>query len=224
MDAAVRPAAGAKPAGFADLLARTSYYVAASQQEREEIYRLRHRAYVREGAYDPNATGLIHDAIDEMPHVRVIGVRVDGELMASMRICILSAEHPEGAASGFFPDIVMPLLEQGNIIADGNRFVADPDRARNPWLAWAAVRLNFIFGMHFGAHFGIGTPRSEHCAFYRRLFDCRMWAEPRFGWGLKKPVALMGLDFPSSLAYVRRRYPLLQPVEGEVAAILQSAA
>ena len=215
MDAAVRRTADAEPSGFADLMGRTSYYV-ATPAEREEIYRLRYRAYVGEGAYPPSESGLITDHLDAAPHARVVGVRVDGDLVASLRLVVISAAHPESSATAIFPEVIRPLLDAGKVLVDPNRFVADPEVRRDPRRPFVVARLGFMAVQHFGADIGLATPRAEHCAFYRRLFACEMLAEPRLGWGLKKPVGLMAAPYETTLAHVRRRYPFVEATDAEL--------
>lgn len=209
-----------RTSGYEALLPRIGYYLAVTAAEREEIYRLRYRAYVAEGAYPPNETGIISDHLDQAPNVHVVGVRVDGELAAAIRLCVISSAHPDSSAAAIFPEVVGPMLAAGKVLVDPNRFVADPDRAeKDPRLPFVVARLGFMAVQHFRADVGLATPRAEHCAFYRRLFGLEMLAEPRLGWGLKKPIALMGASYEATLAHVRRRYPFVEASAAELAAL-----
>ena len=99
---------------FADrvlrLLERVEYRRADSPADKAAIYRLRHDAYMRAGTVEPKASGMFHDAMDEKDNAWMIGLFMDGELAAALRLHIsasLRAPLPELAS---FPDLIEPHL------------------------------------------------------------------------------------------------------------------
>src|SRR5262245_55584285 len=103
------------------------------------------------------------------------------------------------------------MLDQGKVVVDPARFVADPDRARRmPELPYVTLRLAYMACEYFNADLGLAIVRPEHQAFYRRVFLHKTIAEPRMFPGLLKPVGLMAADFPTLKEKVFVRYPMMR--------------
>lgn len=194
-----------------ELLDKIDYRLAETDADREAIYRLRYRAYLNEGAIEPNPTGMVTDPHDTKSNSWVFGIHVDGELSASIRISVASPVYPTSPSVDVFPDILGPELERGKIIVDPTRFVADPDRARRlPELPYVTVRLGYVACCHFNADIGLATVRAEHRAFYRRVFLQQPMCEPRAFPGLLKPVGLMAADYREIQERVYARFPFMR--------------
>jgi len=193
------------------LLDRVDYRLVETEAERDEVYRLRYRAYLREGAVDPNPTQRVTDRFDDAPNSWIFGVHLDGELVSSLRITVASPAYRECPSTDVFPELLTPELDRGKVLIDPTRFVAEPARAnRFPELPYITLRLAFVACAYFEADLGLATVRAEHQAFYRRLFMHQSISEPRDYPGLKKPIALMAVDFPAMRDKVFQRYPFLR--------------
>jgi hypothetical protein len=194
-----------------DPLDQVDYRLARTPEERDEIYRLRYRAYLREGAIQPSADGRVIDQFEEAPNAWTFGVYFHGELYSSIRISVLTSEWRMSPSVELFGDVLHPELDKGKIFIDSTRFVADPEKARNfPELPYVTVRLGSMAGVHFNADYGLAIVRPEHQAFYRRVFLHETWCEPRLYPGLVKPVGLMAAHLPTVRDRVLARYPFLR--------------
>ncbi|MBB1090276.1 hypothetical protein HUU61_03135 [Rhodopseudomonas palustris] len=193
-----------------ELFDKVDYRLAETEAEHDEIYRLRYRAYLKEGAIDPNASGRVRDRFDDLPNSWVFGVYLSGELASSLRISVASPQFRDCPSMDVFPDLIGPELDKGKVIVDPTRFVADPVRANHPELPYITLRLAFVACAYFNADLGLATVRAEHQAFYRRLFMHRSISQPRDYPGLKKPIAMMAVDFPAMRDKVFARYPFLR--------------
>jgi len=194
-----------------DLLDQVDYRLAETPEEKEEIYRLRYRAYLREGAIQPTSDQRVTDQYEDAPNAWTFGVYVQGELYSSIRVSVLTSEWRMSPSVELFGDVLHPKLDQGLVFIDSTRFVADPEKARNfPELPYVTVRLGSMAGVHFNADFGLAIVRAEHQAFYRRLFLQETWCEPRLYPGLVKPVGLMAAHLPTVRERVLARYPFLR--------------
>lgn len=201
--------------GF-ESLDRTTYQVARTEAEKEDIYRLRYRAYLREGAIDPTESGILSDAYDLQPNTCSVAVRFDGQLVGGIRINMLSRSERRTSAGNTFPELIAPYLDAGNFICDPNRFVAEPALAdRIPELPYLVTRVAIVAAVQFGAKYGLATPRAEHYAFYRRVLNAKTLATPVMYPGLTKPIGLMIQETAVSLAYLQTRYPFMAPRAGE---------
>jgi hypothetical protein len=194
-----------------DLLDQVDYRLAETPAEKEEIYNLRYRAYLREGAIRPSAEQRIADQFEDAPNAWTFGVYLNGELHSSIRISVLTSEWRLSPSVELFGDVLHPQLDAGRIFIDSTRFVADPEKAgKFPELPYVTVRLGSMAGVHFNADFGLAIVRPEHQAFYRKVFLQETWCEPRLYPGLVKPVGLMAAHLPTVRERVLARYPFLR--------------
>ncbi len=194
-----------------DLLDQVDYRLAETPQEKEEIYNLRYRAYLREGAVAESPEQRVTDQYDDLPNSWTFGVCIQGELCSSVRISVLTSEWRESCSAEAFGEILHPRLDRSEIIIDPARFVADPDKARRiPELPYVTLRLAYMACEYFNADLGLAIVRAEHQAFYRKVFLHETIAEPRFFPGLLKPVGLMAADFPALRDKVFERYPMMR--------------
>jgi len=191
-----------------DLLDRLDYRRIETDDEREQIFRLRYEAYLREGAITPNFTKKLYDRFDDAENSWTFGLHVEDRIVSSIRICISSPAHPIVPALEVFPDLLEPEIARGKIIMDSNRFVADANIARAfPELPYISVRLAYVASAYFDADIGTATARREHQAFYRRVFGLKPVCEPRPYPTVTKPLSLMMVDCRSVRQKILIRYP-----------------
>ena len=194
-----------------ELLDQVDYRLMETDADRNAIYRLRYDAYLKEGTIQPNPSRMVTDRYDMMPNSWTFGVYFEGVLSSSIRISIGSAAHPETPSMDVFPDLLKPELAAGKVYVDPTRFVADTAQARRfPELPYLTVRLAYVACSYFNADLGLATVRSEHQAFYRRVFMHEPLTGPREYPGLIKPICLMAVDFPEMRDKVFARYPFLR--------------
>jgi len=199
------------PARSTNLLEHVDYRRIETPEEREDIYRLRYRAYLREGAIMPSETGKVTDRYDELLNNFTFGIYINGELCSSIRISVLTSEWRGSPSSEMFSDLLHPELERGKLIVDPTRFVADPDKAKRfPELPYVTVRLGYVACGYFNADIGLANVRPEHRAFYRKVFLQQPWGEPRLYPGLIKPVGLVAARYPEIRETVFQRFPYMR--------------
>src|SRR3984893_2624109 len=210
----MRPAAEpttAVPGRSSDLLDQIDYRLAQTPEEKEEIYNLRYRAYLREGAIRPSADERVIDQFDDAPNAWTFGVYFQGALHSSIRVSVLTSEWRMSPSVELCGDVLHPELDKGLVFSDSTRCVADPEKGRSlPELPYVTVRLGSMAGVHFHADYGLAIVRPEHQAFYRRVFLQETWCEPRLYPGLVKPVGLMAAHLPTVRERVLVRYPFLR--------------
>lgn len=206
-EAATAPAA---PYG-ATLFQRTDYRLAETDEDKDGVYRLRHRAYVHAGLMDPVAGGRVVDPYDDAPNAWTFGVHVDGDLCGSVRLHLLASACRTSFATQLFGDVLHPRLDRGEVFVDAARLAVDPEAAhRHPELPLLIVRLAYLACAHFEADTGLAQVRSDHQAFYRRIFRHRPITEPRAFPGVTRAVSLLAADFRSDREKVMERYPIMR--------------
>ncbi|MEW6640763.1 MAG: hypothetical protein AB1586_09690 [Pseudomonadota bacterium] len=191
-----------------DILNHVDYRLAETDADKDEIYRMRYRAYLNEGAIEPRADGRLTDRFDDRMNSWTFGIYIDGVLASSIRISVATPDNPVTPAVDAFPDLLEPELARGKIIVDPNRFVAEPARARRfPELPYVTVRLGYVACAYFQADLGTATVRKEHQAFYRRVFLQNPLCEPRPYPTLTKPLSLMAAEYAVVRDRIFERYP-----------------
>jgi hypothetical protein len=194
-----------------DPLEHVDYRLAETPEEKDKIYGLRYRAYLREGAILPLESQRVTDRYDDAPNAWTFGVYLHGELYSSIRVSVLTSKWRESPSCDNFGDILHPELDRGRIIVDPTRFVADPEKAKAfPELPYVTVRLGWLACGHFNADIGLASVRPEHRAFYRKVFLQQPRGEPRLFPGLLKPVGLMAADYPAIREKVFQRFPYMR--------------
>ncbi len=58
------------------LLDQVDYRLAQTPEEKEEIYNLRYRAYLREGAVEPPPTRRVTDQYEDLPNAWTFGIYI----------------------------------------------------------------------------------------------------------------------------------------------------
>jgi hypothetical protein len=213
------------PERSADPLEHVDYRLAETAEEKDTIYHLRYRAYLREGAILPSESERVTDRYDDLPNNYTFGVYFRGELCSSIRISVLTSEFRGSPSSEMFSDMLHPELDRGRVIVDPTRFVADPDKAKRfPELPYVTVRLGWVACAHFNADIGLANVRPEHRAFYRKVFLQEPWGEPRLYPGLIKPVGLMAADYPAIRDRVYQHFPYMRSSAFERRVLFQRSA
>src|SRR5690242_16871146 len=96
-----------------ELLNSVDYRLVETAEAREQIYRLRYRAYIAEGAVEPRADHRLTDRFDDLPNTWIFGVYFDGVLASSIRVSVATPEHPTSPSVDAFPDVLQPSLAKG---------------------------------------------------------------------------------------------------------------
>lgn len=193
------------------LLQRVDYRRADSSEERSAIFRLRHEAYLREGAIAPRLSGEFTDPFDDQDNAWIFGVYVDGKLASSIRLNITLPGTTGFPTLEVFPDALGEDVTAGKCFIDPTRFVADRAASRLfPELPYVTVRLPWMASEYFSADVLLAAVRSEHQAFYKRLLGHQVLCAPRPYPNLQKPISLMTLDYRAAREGVHRRYPFFR--------------
>ena len=93
-----------------DLLDQVDYRLAQTPEEKEEIYSLRYRAYLREGAVKESPEQRVTDQYDDLPNSWTFGVFFHGELYSSVRISVLTSEWRQSCSNEAFGEILTQFV------------------------------------------------------------------------------------------------------------------
>lgn len=193
-------------------------------KEKEQILRLRHAAYAREGALSARGLEVFKDSSEASESGKTFGLYIDGELASSIRIHLATPAAPACPAMSAFSDVVRPMLDAGMKVVDPTRFVVDAEFVRQyRKLPYLTVRLAWMACVHFSADILLATAGARQQVFYRGLFGHHVVSAARRYPPLAEPIGLMALDVQDERERVMRRYPYLRSTEGERNSLFGSA-
>lgn len=191
-----------------DFLRRVEYRLARTDEQRNNIYKLRYDANLKEQTILPNPSGMLEDRFDDVINGFNVGVFLDGKLAAALRLHLLSPSYPDSPLVYAYPDLVRPRVKAGFRIVDITRLAADFAIARSePYLAYATVRLSMLMCEHFEADLILAAVRREHIPFYRREFQATQLSEARPYPTLIKPLCLFEIDYKANGHAIVARHP-----------------
>jgi hypothetical protein len=196
----------------AGLFDRLDYRLIETPEDRDAVYAMRYRAYLHGGLISPSESQRIIDVYDEAPNAWIFGVYLDGELCSSLRLHVLTSAAPMSYTTELFGDVLNSRLDRGEVFVDPARFAADPDKTQGfHELPYLTLRLAYLACDHFNADLGLAMVRTDHQAFYRRVFLHETLTEPRPfpGWHSRK-VVLMASDFATLRERVLTRFPIMR--------------
>jgi hypothetical protein len=199
------------------LFDRVDYRLIETPEERDSVYLMRYRAYLHGGLISPSESRRIVDHYDDAPNAWIFGIYLDGELCSSIRLHVLTSEGRMSYSTELFGDVLDSRLDRGEVFIDPARFAADPEKAKRfPELPYVTLRLAYLACDYFNADTGLAMVRTDHEAFYRRVFLHETISEPRAfpGWHSRK-VVLMASDFRMLRERVLERFPIMRSSAAE---------
>ena len=208
------------------LFDRVDYRLIETPEEQDQLYLMRYRAYTRGGLIPTSGSERYSDRYEDAPNAWTFGIYVDGDLYSSIRLHVLTSEQRMSCTTDLFGDILHPRLDRGEVFIDPARFAADPEKSqRFPELPYLTVRLGYMGCDHFNADTGLSMVRTDHQAFYRRVFLSETIAGPRPfpGW-TSMQVALMATDFRTVREKVLTRFPIMRSSAFERRMLFQRTA
>lgn len=179
---------------------------------RDQIYALRHRAYLREGAIEPHPSGRFSDAYDEQPNHVLWALFDESRLVGSLRSTwLIPGSAPSIPERDCFPEAIERRLPPGARLISGNRLVTEP-RPSDVAATYATELLKHHLALMPGrADFALAAVRANHLRFYRNILLMECISEARIYPGLKCPMFLLAAEISRSLFPIWRRTPALCP-------------
>jgi hypothetical protein len=191
-----------------DILASVSYQRVHPEVIDDPVYRLRYRAYTREGFMDHNPDEVCVDELDGTANSMCFGVYIEDELVSSLRLHHITGHRRQSPSMKVFPDLLDPMLDAGMSFIDPSRFTADHEASlAYPALPFLTLRLAAMASIHFGVDQCLALVRPEHAAFYKRVFGSEQIGDARAYPGLHFPVCLYGARIGTIRSRVFQRFP-----------------
>lgn len=155
-----------------------SYRLMTSEEDLDQVFRLRHDAYKAAQHIEGTDDGKWTDPSDNCPSASIVGVFVDGELAASVRLHSLKDLHARSSAIQAFPDLLEPRFKAGRSFTDTNRLCCDVKLLNKcKALPLATMRVTGMHGYFFDSDYSLAAVRDQHEAFYKRILGAKRWNE-----------------------------------------------
>lgn len=196
-----------------------SYEVMRTEDQLEDIFRLRHDTYKHAGYIHGNPDGRLRDELDLSPNVFNVAIRLSGVLVGCIRLHKMTSEFRDSCAIEVFPDEINPKLDAGAIIIDASRNCCDPSFAsRSYGLPLAVLRASVMLSVHSNADWMLATCKQSHSSFFRRLMGGQHWHdEGKLYMGLDRETVIDLLatssDFMKHSIMTKQQYFLSTPEE-----------
>ena len=174
-----------------EALKHVRYKIVTDGRDLEEVYRLRYKCYRAERSIAENERGIMTDAFDETANCVHVAVEMDGKILASVRLHLMSKLSLTSPTLEVFPEILEDI-KRGQTVLDSTRFVIDrAARKQRVPLHFLVLRIPFLATMFYDIDVALAPVRAEHTAFYRRYLGYELEMEPRSYPGLRKPIQLL---------------------------------
>jgi hypothetical protein len=198
------------------LLERVEYRRITASDDFIDIERLRRNSYEAKTFVDSEKFGSFLDESDGSDDCYVIGVYIDEQLVSTVRLHIVTAEHLHGPSVKLFPDAAMKLLQNGETLIDPSRFASDPVAMwKYPSIPLLTLRAAAMAIEYFSADYCMSVVREDTKAFYKRCLGAVELSSSSFVDGYSVPLIIMTSRIADIREKVATRFPFFksQPYE-----------
>jgi hypothetical protein len=201
---------------LSDFSTRVVYKLARSHAERDAIFKLRYRSYVRTGLTTANSFGRYIEPADHAANAHLVGLRIGQRLVSSLRLQIGTATSTNFSSLALFPDLLGPLVKSSKTVVDMSCVATEgespPTDALLPYLV---LRAWIVAAEHFHADYISAAVRPQHQIFYKRALGCDLHSELRQLPHQQTSVGLVTLNFVSLATQLYEKLPFLRSTAHE---------
>ncbi|MGB7301901.1 MAG: hypothetical protein WA888_24140 [Burkholderiaceae bacterium] len=189
---------------------------------RDEVFRLRYRAYTNEGEIPDNRSGMFADEYDDAPNQVSWALFMGNDLVGTVRSMFFSPAAevllPEHKVYG---DIIPRVLPYNARVVSGNRFAIDPAYvSMGKRLTFQLLKHHIMVALVNG-DWAIAAVKKHHQAFYERVMRLTPASEPRYYDEMNSSFTLMVANVLDKYASVCARHPSLRPNTSDLAFLKQ---
>jgi hypothetical protein len=149
-----------------------------TEEEVEQVFRMRHDAYKAAKHIDGIESGIWTDQADTCPSASLVGVYVGGDLAASIRLHRLDSLDAQSTAVTVFPNEMATRFKTGVTCSGTNRLSCDARFLKKfKALPLATIRVTGLHAYHYGCSYSLAAVRDQHEPFYKRILGAKRWNE-----------------------------------------------
>ncbi|TQX86281.1 MULTISPECIES: N-acyl amino acid synthase FeeM domain-containing protein [Rhizobium] len=191
-----------------EVLDHIEYRRVETQEDMEEVARMRYRAYKLANILTLDGAKLI-DAVDFDDHAYVFGVYFDERLISTVRIHHVTPDHRISITRDMYPKEIDAFLDSGMTLIDPVRFAADPEIiGEMPALPYLTLRIASMAADYFDADRVLQLVSPQHAPFYKRVFSADTVVPAQMGVGKYNiPLTLMATRTREVRTALYERFP-----------------
>lgn len=195
---------------------RVTCRLAVSHVERDAIFKLRYRSYLRAGLISQNSFGRYLEHADHAANTCLMGLYVERKLVSSLRLQMGSPITPSFSSLEHFPNVLEPLQRSNKTVVDLSCVATDGELARQyVWLPYVILRCWIVAAEYFDADYIAAAVRPQHQVFYKRALDCELHSELRPLPHQFTSVGLVTFNFAKSAKHLYENLPFLRSTPSE---------
>ena len=203
-------------ASMVSLLDRVEYRRVSSAEDFAAVEKLRRTSYESREFVAAGTPYEYLDKYDRSPDCRVFTVHIDGLLLSTIRVHIVTADHLHGPTAHYFPERAKSLVESGQLYIDPSRFAADNSMVwQYPALPFLTLRIAVMACEYYGAEYCMSCVRADVASFYRRTFGSTEFEPPQRLPGVAVPMTLLGARESDVREKMESRYPFFRSMASE---------
>lgn len=177
-----------------------SLRVFSNTTDRQEIYRLRYRAYLESKLIEPSPGESFSDTYDALQTSKTLGAFYNGVCVGSVRLAFGTGGSRTATmpCQSIFGDVAQVASAKSGTLVEFTRMVVDPAITNNSMrstLYGAIVRGGMVVCNAGQADFALIAVMPKMTAFYRMMCGFNVLAEPRPYPGISEETNLMGRSF-----------------------------
>lgn len=185
---------------------------------RDDVFRLRYRAYLSEGEIPESRSGMFSDQYDERPNQVTWALFNGDQMVGTMRSMFYQPSSqlmlPEHKVFG---DLLVKSVPNDVRVVSGNRFAVDPDTDRNDKRYSFALLKHHMMVALVKADWAVAAVRTNHLAFYRRVLQMQVASEPRFYDEMNSGFTLLSANVLDNYSAICSRHPSLRASTSDLA-------
>ena len=190
--------------------------LARSHAERDAIFKLRYRSYVRGGLITPNSFGRHIEPSDHAANAHLIGLYVGHRLVSSLRLQTSAVTNPTSSSLALFPDLLGPLLRGNKTVVDMSCVATQGDLpSPHALLSYLVSRCWIVAAEYFHADYIAAAMKPQHQLFYKRSLGCELHSDLRQLPHQRAPVGLVTLNFATRGQQLYGNFPYLRSTARE---------
>ena len=183
---------------------------ATSKEDYNLVYQLRYFAYQQAGDIKPNKSQLFKDEYDELPNTFSYLLKINDELIGTIRECIYKpSEGIMTPSMSIYKEEIIHHIGLEKTIVEANRF------AISPWAKQSALNILFLYRANVlnillnKADYTIAAVKNDYLDFYCRQFHYDSISQEKNYTGLKEKTSLLSLSVKERFSTILKRMRIL---------------
>lgn len=195
--------------------------VFASGSDKRDIYRLRYRAFIKDGVISARSDELFFDPYDDLASTCSLGAYQDGVCVGTFRLAFGEGRSDRDTmpCQAMFAEVGTLQAQGFDRLVEFGRMVVEPSLTNTSFrttLYASLVRAGLIIAQAGGADYGLISVHPKLARFYELMCGFKSMARAESYPGINAPAVLLGRDFRILDQKRTRQNPFFRIASNEV--------